>query len=276
LQALLQLKKLGLTDHKICLNPNDEGLSQQILKNGLREPMNSYYLAKFIKTEKPHVLDVGGNIGYFPLIELLSGAESVTVYEPVSETFGYLLKNVKDFKNVICRNSGLSDHAGEQTIYIPEQRNLASVAPDADYLEFSDVKIVSNETVTMATLPDVCENIESSNILVRMDVEGYEATILQNIPENVKHISFEFHTQILGQKASIDFIEHLESQGFKVFLMLREMEGLIGLFKRFGFSVFSAYSRLKEKRIYTNPTKQQICHVISLCRENPHIFASRM
>jgi FkbM family methyltransferase len=266
---------LGLKNHRFSLNPNDEGLSKQILKKGLREPMNSYYLAKFIQTEKPYVLDVGGNIGYFPLIEVLSGAKAVTVYEPVSETFRYLLKNVKDFPNVICRNSGLSDHSGEQTIYIPEQRNLASVVPNAQYLEFSDVEIIGNEIVTMTTLSDVCENIDNNNILVRMDVEGHEIRILQDIPENVKHLSFEFHTQIIGEKESIQFIEHLESQGFKVVLMLREMEGLSGLFKRFGVSVFSIYSRLKEKRIYKNPTKQEIRYIISLQKENPHIFASR-
>jgi len=49
LKIKLQLKKIGLPDQSIYLNPKDDGLSNQLLKFGIREPINSYFLVKEIK-----------------------------------------------------------------------------------------------------------------------------------------------------------------------------------------------------------------------------------
>ena len=99
----LDLKAIGVSHNKreILLNPNDEGLSAQLLAYGFREPINSYLLSQFIKKENfDVVIDVGSNIGYFPIVELESGAKKVIVIEPVPETFGFLHKN-----QGICRSS---------------------------------------------------------------------------------------------------------------------------------------------------------------------------
>jgi hypothetical protein len=108
-----------------------------------------------------------------------------------------------------------------------------------------------------------------------MDVEGYESTILEDIPENIKEVSFELHTKILGKKQSINLVEKLENDGFKIILMTRELEGITNLFKIFGFKIFRIYNRFKEKRIYANPKKSEIIKVIGYMKENPHIFALR-
>ena len=89
----LDLKVIGVSNNKseIQLNPNDEGLSAQLLAYGFREPINCYLLSQFIKKEKLYVfIDVGSNIGYFPIVELESGAKKVIVIEPAPETFRFL------------------------------------------------------------------------------------------------------------------------------------------------------------------------------------------
>jgi FkbM family methyltransferase len=271
----LHLKKLGLENFSMCVNPEDQGLSNQLLTQGIREPINCYFLAKQIKSTKTSVLDIGGNIGYFPIIEVLSGAREVTVYEPVTETFEFLTKNVAAFKNVKCYNIGIGETNGTKTIYITNRRNNASLEPREEYMNQNSIRITETQKVEIITLTDACNRISDNNVLCRMDVEGYESKILADIPEKVKGLSFEFHTKILGKNESINLIEKLENNGFKIALMTRELEGLSNLFKKFGFTVFRIYNLLKEKRIYEYPTKSEIVKVIKLMRENPHIFALR-
>jgi FkbM family methyltransferase len=271
----LHLKKLGLEDFSICVNPEDQGLSNQLLTQGIREPINCYFLAKHIKSTQTSVLDIGGNIGYFPIIEVLSGAKEVTVYEPVTETFEFLTKNVASFKNVKYYNMGIGETSGKKTIYIPNRRNNASLEPRKQYMKQKDIRITKTQKVEIITLADACNRISDNSVLCRMDVEGYESKILANIPERVKGLSFEFHTEILGKNESINLIEKLENSGFEIALMTRELEGLSKLFRIFGFNLFRIYNQLKEKRIYKYPTKSEIIKVIKLMRENPHIFAFR-
>jgi FkbM family methyltransferase len=275
LKVKLELKKIGLQDFSIYLNPEDEGLSNQLLKYGIREPLNSYFLVKRINLTNPSVLDVGGNIGYFPIIEALSKAKKVEVYEPVTETFGFLVKNMARFTNVNCYNLGIGETRGSSTIFITNRRNNSSLEPCKEYMNQHLIRITKTQRVKVITLSDACDKLLSNNILCRMDVEGYESKILEDIPENIKEVSFELHTKILGKKQSINLVEKLENDGFKIILMTRELEGITNLFKIFGFKIFRIYNRFKEKRIYANPKKSEIIKVIGYMKENPHIFALR-
>lgn len=275
LKIKLKLKKIGLPEQSFNLNPQDEGLSNQLLKYGIREPINSYFLVKEMKSRKPHVLDVGGNIGYFPIIEALSNVESISVYEPVKENFEYLLKNLAPFNNVKCYNKGIGEKNKTTKIYITNRRNNACVEPCYQYMEENSITIKQTEEIQLVTLADACQEIQGTNILCRMDVEGYEKKILTNIPEKIRGLSFEFHTKIIGRIQSIELINKLEREGFQITLMTRELEGMMRLFKIFGFTLFKIYNQFKEKRIYHYPTKTEIIKIIKLMRENPHIFAFR-
>jgi FkbM family methyltransferase len=272
-KAVLSFGCLGLPDSEIVLNPGDKGLSNQLLK-GLREPINTFFLSKFVRERKPVVLDIGGNIGYFPLVEAVSGAEFVKVYEPVPETFRFLVANTADLDNVTCHNLAIAESACELEMVVPEHRNMASLVPSFDYLDACGVDAHERVTVNCETLMSACMDLPDG-VLVRCDIEGYEAHIFGDVPENVSGISLELHTAILGPERSMAFVDSLVSQGFTVELMSREMEGLTGLFRRFGFVVFRLYNKFVEKRIYVQPTRQEIERVVRLQRENPHIFAFR-
>ena len=275
IKTKLELKKIGLQDVSIYLNPKDEGLSNQLLTYGIREPLNSYFLVKRINLTNPSVLDIGGNIGYFPIIEALSKAKEVEVYEPVTENFGFLIKNTAPFTNVNCYNLAIGETKGINKIFITNRRNNSSMEPCKEYMNQHFIRITKTQKVKTITLSDACDKFLTNNVLCRMDVEGYESKILNNIPENIKEVSFELHTRILGKKQSITLIEKLENDGFKIILMTRELEGMMNLFKIFGFKIFRIYNRLKEKRIYINPKKSEIIKVIGYMQENPHIFALR-
>ena len=133
----LDLKAIGVSANKseIQLNPNDEGLSAQLLAYEFREPINCYLLSRFIKKENFDVIiDAGSNIGYFPISELESGAKRVIVIEPVPETFEFLHKNVARYSNVSEFNVAVSVHNREETLFIPTHKNLSTIIPDKNFL----------------------------------------------------------------------------------------------------------------------------------------------
>ena len=276
----LDLKAIGVSDNKseIQLNPNDEGLSAQLLAYGFREPINCYLLSQFIKKENFDVIiDVGSNIGYFPIIELESGAKKVIVIEPVPETFRFLHKNVERYSNVREVNVAVSVHNREETLFIAAQKNLSTIIPDKDYLKGAKTSIVDEVTVQALTLQTIINKlgINGHRALLRMDIEGYEGVVGYNIPEEIKAISLEFHRPVMGYEASMKLLNHWEESGFKAVTLSRDLDGLSPFIKRFGLpSVLRVYE-LMAKRIFLNPDRSLINDIFSLNKESPHICLLR-
>jgi FkbM family methyltransferase len=276
----LDLKAIGVCNNKsmIHLNPNDEGLSSQLLAYGFREPLNCYLLSQFIKKEDfDVVLDAGSNIGYFPIIELESGAKKVIAIEPIPETFGFLHKNMEGYPNVSELNVAVSVADREETLFIPTQRNLATLIPDKKYLEDAKTSIVDEVTVQALTLQTIIDKvgINGCRALLRMDVEGYEGVIGYNLPEEIKAISLEFHRPVMGYENSMKLLNHWEESGFRAVMLSRELDGLSPFIKRFGLmSVLRAYE-LMAKRLFVNPDRGTIDNILMLSKENPHLCLLR-
>jgi FkbM family methyltransferase len=280
LKKRLDLKSIGVSSNKsiIYLNPNDEGLSAQLLAYGFREPLNCYLLSQFIKKEDfDVVLDVGSNIGYFPIVELESGARKIVVVEPIPETFGFLHKNMERYANVNELNVAVSARNKKATLFIPTQRNLATIIPDKKYLEGAKTSIVAKVTVQALTLQKIIDKvgINGCRILLRMDIEGYERVIGYNLPEEIKAISLEFHRPVMGYEDSMKLLNHWEESGFRAVMLSRELDGLAPLIKRFGvMSVLRAYE-LMNKRLFVKPDRNIINEILTLNKESPHLCLLR-
>lgn len=215
----MDLKTLGLNvKAPFLINPDDEGLSRDLFIYGaLREPFNVITISSIIKRFKPEVLDIGSNIGFFPLIEAASGARRIVAIEPVSETFTFLKKNVdiitKTFNiQVDTLNLAVSTQEGYANIYIPRLKNLASLHPNSkhDY-----IKVERVPTITLKKLVD--ERIISENVLLRMDLEGAEYDILtrEKIPDSLRYISMEVHIPKPYNDAAMQrLIDRLSDHGF--------------------------------------------------------------
>lgn len=276
----LDLKVINVSNSKpeILVNPDDEGLSAQIFAYGFREPLNCYFLSQFIKKENFDVIiDAGSNIGYFPIVELESGAKRVVVIEPVPETFKFLQKNVETHSNVDEFNVAISVHNKEETLFIPAQKNLSTIIPDENFLRKIKASIVDEITVQTLTLQTIIDklSLNNSRILLRMDIEGYEKVIGYNLPVAIKGISLEFHGPIIGYEDSMKLLDHWEEAGFKAVMLSRELDGLSPFIKRFGlFSVLKVY-QLMAKRVFMTPDRNLINSILSLKRECPHIFLLR-
>jgi FkbM family methyltransferase len=276
----LNLKAINVSNNKteIQLNPKDEGLSAQLLAYGFREPINCYLLSQFIKKENFDVIiDVGSNIGYFPIIELESGAKRVIAIEPVPETFRFLHKNVEKYSNVNTINAAVSVHNREETLFIAAQKNLSTIIPDENYLEDAKTSIVDKVTVQALTLQTIIDKvgINGRRVLLRMDIEGYEKVVGYDLPDEIKAISLEFHRPVLGYEDSMKLLNHWEDSGFKVLTLSRGVDGLSPFIKRFGLLPVLRVYELKGQRLFVNPDKSTIDYIFRLNKENPHMCLLR-
>lgn len=279
MQTELKLTSLGLPDTPIFLNPCDTGLSVQLAQHGLREPINSYYLTKLLKAN-PHltVLDVGGNIGYFPMLEVLSGVKQIIVYEPVNQTFQVLKKNMAQFNNVYCFKLAVTDYNGKAQMQVTDKKNNSTIMAYEEtkkYFKNTSVTVEGFESVNTISLDHATRYLEK-DVLLRCDIEGFEKELFKDIPNPITGLSFELHTGIIGKEESYTLMQNLHSQGFKVYLMTRELDGRVELFKRLGFKLsLWAYNNFIEKRVYWKPTFCDIHKIITAQKENPHIVAFR-
>lgn len=266
-------------ERTLYLNPADEGLSAQLYAWRLREPINTHFLCEFIAHEERNmdaVIDIGGNIGYFPLVEIVSGATQVIAIEPVPETYSFLKKNLERFDNVKTLNVAVSDKKETVKMYIPSQRNLATISVDADYLKMAKATIEEIVDVQALPLEDILktENMKGKRALVRMDIEGYEKNITKKLPEEIYALSFELHAPILGYSSTMELIENLKKSGYKIQMMIRELDGLGPLVKLLGVKkALRFYERLVETRVFYEPSMSLIKEIIKKQKENKHILA---
>lgn len=281
----IDFKALGITslakEHRLYLNPKDEGLSAQLYAWKLREPLNTYFLHKFIKDNKREidiVIDIGSNIGYFPLLEVVSGAKRVLAIEPVHESYTFLEKNMRRFHNVKLLEAAVSDKDGIIRMYVPKKLNLASAVINWSYLKVAKTRIDKVINARAYSIKSILEreNLTNSNALIRMDIEGFEKTIIDQLTREIYGISLELHSYILGYDGSVALIKKLEKLGYKVKLMTRELDGLVPLIRLLGFKIpVKLYEGLIGKRVYYEPSLDKIKFIIKQQKENPHLFIVR-
>ena len=268
-------------EHMLYLNPLDEGLSAQIYAWRFREPVNTHFLSAFIADEKQNidaVMDIGSNIGYFPIVEFVSGAPQVIAIEPVPDTYFFLKKNLEHFENMRMLNIAISDKKETAKMYVPTKMNLARILDNTAPLEMAEVPVKAIVDVQALPLENVleAENLMGMNVLIRMDIEGFEKTILNKLPEEVYGLSFEFHSYILGYYAATALIKKMRKSGYEIKLMARELGGLSPIIKLLGLrKALRLYESLIETRVFYEPSMMVIKDTIKKHRENPHMFAVR-
>ena len=283
----LDFKSLGVNSKVDCtlyVNPEDEGLSVDLFAWKFREPVNTHMLSKFISEQNENidaVVDVGSNIGYFPLVELASDARHVIAIEPVPETYAFLQKNLDPFPNSTTLNIAVSDKKGTLKMYVPTKLNLATVLTDAAMLNVKTREASVKEVIEVQSfsLQDIIEmeGLKGANVLIRMDVEGFEKNIVESLPKEVFALSFELHSYILGYEGAFAVIKKLHNLGYEIPVIVRESSGLSPMAKLLGITkTLRLYELITgRKRILHNPSTTLIKKIIKEQKECPHIFARK-
>lgn len=276
----LDFRSLNIVaDSNFCnlyINLRDEGLSADLYRWGIREPLNTYTLFNFIKEEKiDSVLDIGSNIGYFPLVELAAGAKEVVCIEPVPETFLFLKRNINRFKNSRAFNFAIGDETGKIRMYIPNKLNLATCRSESFQFIQSEVAIIEVDCLSLEDSIQFC-GLKNKSVLIRMDVEGFEENILKSIPKEVYGISLELHEHILGYEKSCALINRLYNRGYKIEICVRELMGYIPVIKLLGIKrALQFYERItKETRIIYEPSMELIKQLLKM-QCNPYLYFTK-
>jgi FkbM family methyltransferase len=230
----LNFKALNLNGSaKLLLNPLDDGFSKEFYIYGFREPLNTFAIFNTVAKSRAVVLDIGGNLGYFPLVELKAGARKVITVEPVPSTFAFLSKTLKGFNQTELLNVAISDRQCALELYVGANLNVTSTSKS---LLTSSGQILSEEIcVDATTIADMAD--QNPITMVRMDVEGYEYRILaSDIPDQIKIICVELHViPPYDRIQAIKLLQNLSEKNFKVSVAINEMNyGYYPIIQHFG------------------------------------------
>jgi FkbM family methyltransferase len=196
-----------------------------------------------VKRYKPVILDVGSNIGYFPLVELKAGAKQIIAVEPISESFNLLRKNLNGYPNVTTLNFALSSRRGMLTLHLSDHYNITST--NAQVIELTGRRIVGKVEVKSETIRSLL-HVYGQLEMVRMDVEGYEYTLLKDkLPEQICFLSLELHViPPYGLKHAARLLKNLEDQGFITLYLIKDVNSSLYPYVKF-FGIKPAYLYFK-------------------------------
>jgi len=210
------------------LNLHDRGICQELSIYHKREFFTTDYFKEICK-ENTVFVDIGGNIGYYAILEsTLSPEGKVFAIEPVPQNYSLLKKNIElnNCHNVQIFNYSIGDMKGNSEMYIYDKCNWCSFVKDPN------ATVVSTINVPMVTLDDFIKSYVdvSPNFIpnfIRMDVEGYEYNILKGASNTLNSISpmiicIEFHPHLMSEENTMECIEILKRSGFKIKSIIRE------------------------------------------------------
>jgi len=200
---------------KLYLNPDDHGISMELGVDGTHEPILTDLLRSLI-SEGMTVVDIGGNIGYFPLIEsrLVGPTGKVIVFEPSPVSFSFLQRNIEANKafNIVARNLAIGNHKGSATLYTFERANWNSLV-----LQNRECK--SAIKVELVTLDELLGS-EPRVDVIRMDVEGYECKIIHGMRNILKRhkplLVLELHANLVSLEDIAEFLNSLQDTGYAI------------------------------------------------------------
>lgn len=141
------------------------------------------------------VIDVGANIGDTSIYFALHGARKVYAIEPFPVIFDFLKKNIEfnNMPNVIPLNLGIASK--DEYIELPN----AEVGLDASFQTLNKVSKERGKKVYVTTLDKLIKDLKLDSIILKMDCEGCEYSLLQLSDQSldkIDEIMLEYHNGV--------------------------------------------------------------------------------
>lgn len=134
------------------------------------------------------IIDAGANLGQTSRY-ILRYFRPVKVYafEPVSDTYVKLCRNLAHYSQVRCWQIALSDSEGESVIYLHDDHTCHSLLADPQ------AETHGEEKIQMETLDGFCQQQSIPFIdVLKMDVQGFEMKVLQGAHKLLKESRIRF------------------------------------------------------------------------------------
>jgi FkbM family methyltransferase len=228
---LIPYETQGVT---LFLDPNDEGHSQAILYDGQWEEEATACLRR--ETERVRaestapitVIEVGANRGYylFQFADILGEDGDIYAFEPVPENIKSLQRGIvhNEFGNIDLIEAALGRDDGEKMLKLSTHSKLHTLS---DALPTTHDHLYASEMcVDVQSAPTFLNNngLKPGDIdIIRMDVEGYEAEILEGLAsvfENGKPqlLFVEFHPHRVTEGRLETLVERIRDSGMELVL----------------------------------------------------------
>ena len=223
---LKEINTLGTT-FSIIINPfRNSGVDEVIYETGVWEPEIGRQIKKYLSNGGVFI-DIGANIGYHSLFvaKLLGEKIRVHSFEPQHEIYEQFLESIQknELMNITVYNKALSDHQGDETLYIREENSGGSTLIPVSQME--DFQIESCLNVSLVTL-DSFKEIFDEVTLIKIDVEGYEYEVFKGgeklldtyHPVIIMEFSPVFYVQDYDKKPE-ELMQFLTGKGYNFFDM---------------------------------------------------------
>lgn len=184
-----------------------DAVGRGLFRRGVHEPgLTNLLLTRFAGPAERRFIDAGANIGYFScLMSKLAGpAGQVLAIEPEPKNIALLRQNLKinNLSNVMVHACALGASEGSAMLglYKPSNRGRHSIV-ESGQKQAIEVPITTLDNLTRASGNDL-----KSWSLVKIDVEGYEAFVLDGARETLSRtqtLVMEFSPAIL-KMAGVD------------------------------------------------------------------------
>jgi len=237
--------------NQMSLDMNDEGISTILARWGSREEQAVAGLRSELKrlrdksNDDVTVLECGANIGYYAFIEAAVLGDQADIYavEPDPRNLELLSRGIQanDYEDQIQVIQGaFGNETRDATLNLSTKSNCSRIEAAPEFGATGD-----SITVDMYAVDEfLIENdLQPADLdVVRMDVEGYEAEILEGMSELLNADSslvlfIELHRRLRDEKTLSWTVETLREAGFECSLAVYEprledpkyLDGLIDL-----------------------------------------------
>ena len=169
------------------------------------------------------VFDVGANRGQFSLISRMAKpGVPIVAFEPIP-TEAEIFRKALSGKKVQLRQVALGNDAGEAEIHLSRRGDSSSLLPIGELQRrlFRDTYEIGIMKVPVMRLDDFKSEWEKySRILLKIDVQGFELSVLKGSTETLRNCAYVYVecSEIelyLGQSLYRDVADFLEQPGFK-------------------------------------------------------------
>jgi len=163
-------------------------ISESIFLNGHYQDSSIEPLAKFVKTDRSTVVNIGAPIGDIAL-PLSRKWKKVIAIEPTPSTFARLERNVRqnDLEGQIrCHQAAISNVTGERQLVVYDVAAVCELVGDDGRVGYGDRKYLERVPVKTWRLDSLLESLHVAPDevgLVWSDTQGFEFQVIESAPK---------------------------------------------------------------------------------------------
>jgi len=168
------------------------------------------------------IIDVGANTGQFAkMIHRVCPQARLYAFEPIADCFEQLQRTLATIPGASAFHMALGDQNGTITINRSEFTPCSSMLPVTDLLtrDYPDAGKVTPQKTDIARLDDVMGDKIEGELLVKIDVQGYEPEVIAGGRETLARASYvavevTFQEQYVGQPLFDGVYQLMTREGF--------------------------------------------------------------